>query len=113
MGTTPGRVESAVWRGSNVVPLAVGAAGFLFLFWAPFTLLLRDWWYDPEAAHGLLLAPLAVWLAWRTGLIERSEAVPRPGLGLIILVGAVALRYASSLAAELFTVSLEVYHADG
>ena len=111
MATTPGRVESTPWRGSNVVPLAVGAVGFLFLFWAPFTLLLRDWWHDPEAAHGLLLAPLAVWLAWRTGLIERSEAVPRPVLGLIILVGAIALRYGSSLAAELFTMRMSMLGA--
>ena len=108
---TPGRVDSTPWRGSNVVPLVVGAAGFLFLFWTPFTLLLRDWWNDPEAAHGLLLAPLAVWLAWRTGLIERSEAVPRPMLGLIVLVGAIALRYGSSLAAELFTMRMSMLGA--
>ena len=108
---TPGRVESTLWRGSNVVPLVVGAVGFLFLFWTPFTLLLRDWWNDPEAAHGLLLAPLAVWLAWRTGLIEKSEGVPRPMLGLLILVSAIALRYASGLAAELFTMRMSMFGA--
>ena len=93
------------------MPLVVGAAGFLFLFWAPFTSLLRDWWYDPEAAHGLLLAPLALWLAWRKGLVEKSEAVPRPVLGLVILVGAITLRYASSLAAELFTMRISMLGA--
>ena len=86
------------------MPLVVGLAGFLFLFWSPFTSLLRDWWQDPDAGHGLLLAPVAAWLAWRTGLIEKSEAVPRPWLGLVILVGAIALRYTSGLAAELFPV---------
>jgi len=104
MTTGSGQAESPPWQTSNVVPLAVGAVGLLLLFWAPFTSLLRDWWNDPEAAHGLLLGPLAVWLAWRRGLIERSEATPRPILGLLILIGAIALRYASGLAAELFTM---------
>ena len=111
MGITSERVESDPWRGSNVMPLVVGTAGFIFLFWVPFTLLLRDWWQDPEAAHGLLLAPLAVWLAWRKGLIKKSEAVPRPVLGLVILVSAIALRYASGLAAELFTMRMSMLGA--
>jgi exosortase len=111
MATASGEVGSIPWRGSNLVPLVVGAIGFLFLFWAPFTLLLRDWWTDPEAAHGLLLAPLALWLAWRTGLVEKSESVPRPILGLCLLVGAIALRYASGLAAELFTMRMSMLGA--
>jgi exosortase len=111
MATTPGPLEPTLWRGSNVVPLVVAATGFLVLFWAPFTLLLRDWWNDPEAAHGLLLAPLSVWLAWRKGVIDKSEAVPRPILGLSLLVGAIALRYASDLAAELFTMRMSMLGA--
>jgi exosortase len=89
----------------------VGLIGFLILFWTPFALLLRDWWYDSDAAHGLLLGPLAVWFAWREGLIEESEAVPRPVLGLVILIGAIALRYASGLAAELFTMRVSMLGA--
>lgn len=91
------------------IPVALGAAGFVFLFWTPFRLLLSDWWSDPEAGHGLLLAPLAVWLAWRAGLVERAKANPRPILALLILTGAVVLRYASGLAAELFTMRLSMF----
>lgn len=91
------------------LPIALGAAGFVFLFWTPFRLLLRDWWSNPEAGHGLLLAPLAVWLAWRSGLVDAAKANPRPILGLLILTAAVALRYASGLAAELFTMRLSMF----
>jgi exosortase len=108
MAATQGRAEPAPWRSSNLVPLVLGGVGFLLLFQVPFTSLLRDWWYDPEAAHGLLLAPLAVWLAWRKGPIDGSEALPRPILGLAILGGAVALRYASSLAAEVFAMRMSM-----
>lgn len=66
------------------------------------TLLVRDWWNDPEAGHGLLLAPIAFWLAWRRRI--RPGARPSVAWGLVLLVCAVLLRYVSGLAAELFTM---------
>ena len=44
--------------------LAVGSitAGlFVFLFYQPAAGLLIDWWTLPEAGHGLLLGPVAIW----------------------------------------------------
>jgi len=72
------------------------------LFPLPATTLARDWWHDSEAGHGLLLAPLAAWLAWRRGL--SPARAPNQSLGLAALVAAVILRYLSGLAAELFTL---------
>ena len=60
-------------------PLLVGGLIFLWLFWEPFVTLLRDWWSDPEAGHGLLLGPLSVYLMYRSGLVPRRMAL----LGLI------------------------------
>jgi exosortase len=71
--------------------------------------LLRDWWNDPEAAHGLLLGPLALFLAWRRG--RAPSAQPQPVLGLLMLAGAVILRYLSGLAAELFTLRMSMLGA--
>jgi exosortase len=48
----------------------------------------------------LLLAPVAIWLAWRSGI--HSRARPNPRAGIAILVVAVLLRYAAALAAEPF-----------
>src|SRR4051812_31827509 len=75
---------------------------FIVLFIQPFGLLLRDWWTMPEAGHGLLLGPVAVWFAWKAGV--RKDATGNVALGLLILGLAVALRFASGLAAELFTM---------
>jgi len=83
-------------------PVAVAALAFLTLFAQPFVTLAHDWWTDPDAGHGLLLFPLAVWLAWRAGRVKDAE--PRPALGLVLLAGAVLLRYVGGLAAELFTM---------
>jgi exosortase len=81
---------------------AITALSFLALFLQPLTTLMADWWNVPEAGHGLLLAPVALWLAWRSGL--RADAIPQPAFGAVVLVLAVLLRFASGLAAELFTM---------
>jgi exosortase len=87
------------WRG--IAPPGLAALCFAILFAQPFTSLAHDWWTDPDAGHGLLLFPLALWLGWRSGRIASPR--PQPVLGLLAIVGAVALRYVGGLAAELFT----------
>ena len=84
------------------VPLLLGGLAFLVAFGEPLITLARDWWTDPDAGHGLLLFPIAIWLAWKSG-IER-ERHPMPRLGLWLLAGSVLLRFVSGLAAELFTM---------
>lgn len=69
----------------------------------------RDWLRDPDAGHGLLLAPLAIFLAWRRG--RAPDARAQPMAGLILLTGAILLRYGSGLAAELFTMRLSMFVA--
>lgn len=86
----------------GLAPHLLTAATFLLLFAEPLYLLARDWWNDPEAGHGLLLAPIAIWLVWRAGI--RAGAAPSRTLGVVLLVGAILLRYLSGLAAELFTM---------
>ena len=93
----------------RLAPVVVAGLAFAFLFYTPFTTLLRDWWNDPEAQHGLLLGPLALYLAWRKGI--RPDASPQPLLGTGLLLGAVVLRYAAALAAELFTLRLSLIGA--
>ena len=78
------------------------AAAFLVLFAQPLRLLASDWWTNPDAGHGLLLFPLALWLGWKRGWA--GEPRPAKALGTLLLVGAILLRYLSGLAAELFTM---------
>jgi exosortase len=84
------------------IPAIVTALLFATLFAEPFATLVRDWWSLPEAGHGLLLAPVAVWLAWKAGI--RADATPNRALGVVVLVLAVLIRCAAGLAAELFTM---------
>jgi exosortase len=85
-----------------LLPLIATALTFAVLFAKPFNMLVRDWWTMPEAGHGLLLAPVAIWLAWRSGIDASSR--PNRILGVVLLVMAVLIRFAAGLAAELFTM---------
>jgi exosortase len=98
-------VSTPAIRLADHSPAVLAAIAFAILFSKPAVLLVRDWWNDPDAGHGLLLAPLAIWLAWRSGLVP---ARPARVSGALILTGAVLLRYLSGLAAELFTMRVSL-----
>lgn len=74
---------------------------FAFLYARPAYLLARDWWVNPEAGHGLLLFPLAVWFAYQTGIVSRR---PNRLLGGALVFAGVAFRWLADLAAELFVM---------
>lgn len=88
------------------LPTLVSVAALVLLFWSPMHTLVRDWWTDPDAGEGLLLAPVALYLAKQRGFL--SELHPRPILGLVGLFGAVVLRYLAGLAAEIYTMRLSL-----
>jgi exosortase len=95
--------EDARWPAvARLLPAVLVAGGFFALFMQPLILLVRDWWTLPEAGHGLLLAPVALWLAWKSGI--RPGARENVVVGLAVLIVAVLIRFMSGLAAELFTM---------
>lgn len=99
-------ISTLALRRNAAAPFVLAAVAFAVLFQEAFTSLLRDWWNDPDAGHGLLLGPLALYLAWRSGVVrEPRRAV---AAGLVVLGTAVTLRYVAGLAAELSTLRLSM-----
>jgi len=107
MALTDARLRAGAFQ----APASVVVAGLAFFvaFLQPMTTLVHDWWSDPNAGHGLLLFPVAVYLAWKRGLVDEPE--PQHGLGLALLAACVLVRYLSGLAAELFTMRLSLIGA--
>jgi exosortase len=93
------------------LPLFIGGLAFILLFHEAITTLVQNWWNDPDAGHGLLLAPVALWLMWRKGLLADRRA--QPLLGAALLFCAILLRYVSGLAAEMFTLRVSLIAAIG
>jgi exosortase len=100
---TRSHFRTTEWQ--TLAPWITAGLAFLVLFWEPATTLARDWWHDPNAGHGLLLFPVAVFLAWQRGI---AAGAAQPRLGATILLAAVVLRYLSGLAEELFTMRVSL-----
>lgn len=94
---------------ASLLPVVLGATAFVLLFHDPAITLVGDWWSNPEAGHGLLLGPLAIFLMYRSGLASGRR--PQPSLGLLVLAFAVLLRIGSGLAAELFMMRMSLMGA--
>ena len=86
----------------EVAAYALTAVSFVVLFTKPATLMFDAWWNDPNSGHGLLLAPLSLWFAYKSGIVKNAKA--QPVFGTLILIFAVLSRYAADLAAELFVM---------
>lgn len=84
----------------SLLVVVLTSATFLVLFADPIGGIANAWWSDPEAGHGLLLAPLACWLAFRSGIVREHRA--QPALGAMLIAGGVLLRVVAALAAEAF-----------
>jgi exosortase len=82
------------------------AALLLLVFRTALTTLVGDWWTDPDSDRGLLLAPLAIYLAVRIGLHPLRR--PQPALGLTILGAALALRLGAEVAVERYALHLSL-----
>ena len=97
--------------GVETIPALVTALLFVGLFGPVLVDLAKDWWGLPEAGHGLLLAPVAIWLVWKAGI--RADARPNQLLGLVTIAVAVVIRCAAGLAAEFFTMRASMVMALG
>ncbi len=96
-------IDRGLW-----LPLGVALLLFVALYAKPAYLLVRDWtnFDNPDSGTGLLLAPLAFWFAFQTGVKEVRK--PAIGLAIVLLLSSIGLRYVSDLAAELFTMRVSM-----
>jgi exosortase len=90
---------------------ALAALAFAGLFFDVARKLVSDWATDDNYSHGFLVVPVALFLAW-----ERREAlaaaVPRPSvLGLVVILGSVAVLTDGTLGAELFLTRVAIIGA--
>lgn len=93
------------------MPILVTSAAFLLLFVQPLQNTVQTWWNDPDAGHGLLLAPLAIWLAYQRGKV--TDAKGNQLSGIILILMAILFRYVAALAAEAFVARGSMFLAVG
>jgi exosortase len=100
----PGMVNRRVLFGV----LTLAGLSFLVLYRDVLPRLLQDWLHDDNYSHGILIVPLAAYFAW-----ERRSALAklpiRPSwVGIVFVVGGIAMLLAGLLGAELFLTRISL-----
>ncbi|HXR96759.1 MAG TPA: exosortase/archaeosortase family protein [Terriglobales bacterium] len=98
-------VPTRTWfTGENLNRLAAYAlAAFaLVIYWPVITGLVAQWYTDPNYGHGFLVAPLAVYLLWRSRRRWRGQPLRPNPFGAALMLLAAAMLVFGRLAAELF-----------
>ena len=64
------------WRQIPVLPFLVVGALMVALYWDVVADMAEVWWVDPAYSHGLLIPPLALYIAW----IQKEEILAIPAI---------------------------------
>src|ERR1035437_4507710 len=80
----------------------VGIALIIALYGAVLADLANDWWTDPTLSQGLLIPPLALYIAWLRRHITISHPAAPEWRGLLLTGGACMLFVLGKLAVEFF-----------
>jgi exosortase len=82
--------------------ILVLAALLTALYQGVFIALIEDCWNDPALSHGLLIPPLAMWVAWMRRERTRALAAAPDSRGLLLVAAGCTLFLIGHLAVEFF-----------
>lgn len=85
-----------------LLALAFAALALAVLFWDVAAKLVNDWSVDENYSHGFLIVPIALYLVWERRTKLAAEPLRPSALGLLVVVGSIAVLAAGILGAELF-----------
>jgi exosortase len=92
-------IPQVTWSGLQVVVLLVLAA---LLYAHILASLVGDWVTDPNYSHGFIILPCCAWIVWRERKHIADQVVKPSWMGLVIVIGALAMLVLGVLGAELF-----------
>jgi exosortase len=100
--SSPDTTSSSPSRGLMIAQAAVILASFALLYRNVIVKLVRDWSTDDNYSHGFLIVPIALFLAWERRDKVMALSLKPSYLGLVGVLGSVAVLAAGTLGVELF-----------
>ena len=94
-------------RGRLTAAFAV-TLGFAILYWQVLVKLVLDWYHDDNYSHGFLIVPIAAYFAWERRARLKAAAQNPSVLGLVVVLGSIAVLLAGILGSELFLTRLSI-----
>jgi exosortase len=90
------------------VAVALVVTGFALLYRQVIPKLVMDWYNDDNYSHGFLIVPLALYFVWERREKLRSIPLAPSALGLVVVLGSVAVLIAGILGSELFLTRISI-----
>jgi exosortase len=90
------------------IAAALVALGFATLYWRVLAKLVSDWYNDDNYSHGFLIVPLALYFVWERREKLRKIPIAPSTLGLVVVLGSVAVLIAGILGSELFLTRISI-----
>lgn len=87
---------------------AIGAGIVLALYTGTAVDLAADWWTQPEASHGILIPPLAFYMAYMRRGVTLAIPATRDSRGLLLSAAACLMYIFGRLAAEFFLTRMSI-----
>ncbi len=85
--------------------------GFVVLYWQVFAKLVMDWYHDDNYSHGFLIVPIAVYFVWERRDRLKSTLPNPSSMGLVVVLGSIAVLLAGILGSELFLTRISIIGA--
>ena len=102
MSQTQAIAEQPDWKSIPLIPVLLVTGLLVALFWDVVADMAEVWWTDPAYSHGLLIPPLALYIAW----IQKEEILAQPirpsALGLWVTAAGCFVLLVGKLGAEFF-----------
>lgn len=97
-------LRTSARSGRDVLFLGVLLMAFVAVLYSGiFAGLWKQWWEDPNLSHGFMVPLVSAYILWTQRERHRRIAIHPSNFGLIIMIAAVALLLAATLAADLFS----------
>ncbi len=101
--SAPAQIVEATERRNQWLLPAVVLGGLVAALYAPvLKMLVEQWWQDPNYGHGFFVPVFVGYLLWQARDRWLSIEPAPTNFGFLVMLGAVALLIAGTLAAELF-----------
>ncbi len=88
--------------------LLVFAGSFAVLYHHVLSKLVHDWYTDENYSHGFLIIPIALFFIWERRAKLRETEIKPNSLGLIVVIGSLAVLLAGILGSELFLTRISI-----
>ncbi len=91
--------DSPLSRNAPLVAAAIATIGILLVHADTVASIVAIWWRSETFAHGFVVVPIALWLAWRKR-VEIASVPARPWYPALLLVALMGALWLASVAAE-------------